>query len=188
MDQGEEYRNVSDYLNSLSFYPHVRFDLQHRNEEVMLLLRQHPITQVPWVLNAFGLALIVILLNVILPRFFDPVDILFINIFGFVLVGAYAWLNFLSWFFNVGIVTNERILDVDFRNVLYKEVNIAQLGNVEEMTSKTAGYIGSLFNYGHVEVSTAGADVNIEFPNVPNPSIVIKFINQLAEAQNGNNN
>ncbi len=178
----------SSFLGSLQPRPSVRFDVQHRDEEVLLLIRKHPVTQIPWLLNAIGIVLIVIILNFVVSTILNVTEILFLNVFGFVLVYFYVWINFLKWYFNVGLVTNERVLDIDFKNVLYKEENIARLENVEQMSSKKIGYIGSIFNYGDVHVETAGAEVNIEFLRVPNPSAIVKFITDLTEnADDGNN-
>lgn len=178
----------SRYFDALSFYPHVKLDLQHENEKIVLLIREHPITQVPWIVNTVGLILILILLNMIIPQLFSAVQIVFIVIFSASLIFAYGWLNFLRWYFQVGIVTNQRILDIDFKSVLYKEVSIAMLSNVEEIESRSGGYIGTLFNYGDIFIQTAGADINIEFPNTPDPTHVVKLINQLTQKFHGGNN
>ena len=76
-------------------------------------------------------------------------------------------------------MTNKRILDVDFYSILYREVSETRLTKVEDITSKTGGYFGSLFNYGNVFVQTAGSEVNIEFLNVPDPANAVKIINDL---------
>ena len=77
------------------------------------------------------------------------------------------------------MVTDERIIDIDFHSVLYKEVTIAMLKKIEDVTSKAGGFFSSLFDYGNVFVQTAGTEANIEFMNVPKPSQVAKIINQL---------
>jgi hypothetical protein len=186
MDTNLEQGN--SFLGSLLPRPGVRFDVQHRDEEVLLLIRKHPATQIPWLVNATGIFLIVIILNFIVSTILNITEILFLNIFGFVLIYFYVWINFLKWYFNVGLITNERVLDIDFKNVLYKEVNIARLDNIEQMSSKKIGYIGSIFNYGDVHVETAGAEVNIEFLRVPNPSAIVKFITDLTDNSNDGNN
>lgn len=185
MEPGQQQ---SRFLDALSFYPSVRLDIQHDNENIILLIREHPVTQIPWILNTLGLLLILFLLNFVLPGILNPIQILFLNIFSLALIFAYAWLNFLRWYFQVGLVTDQRILDIDFTSVLYKEVTIAQLANVEQIESKSGGYIGTLFNYGDVFVQTAGAEIDIEFPNTPDPSDVVKLINQLTSEQDGRNN
>ena len=87
--------------------------------------------------------------------------------------------NFLSWYFNVGIGTNHRVIDIDFHSLLYKEVTIALLEKVEDVTSKTSGFFSAIFNYGNVFLQTAGTEANIEFMNIPRPALIVKIVNQL---------
>jgi membrane protein YdbS with pleckstrin-like domain len=168
-----------EVLHSFCINPGVRFDTQGPNERVILILRAHPITQIPWIFNTIFFIILLILGNIFAPLIFNGPQIFFLNIFILAFIFAYVWFNFLSWFFNVGIITNERILDVDFINVLYKEVTATRLSKVEDVTAKSGGYIRSLFNYGNVFVQTAGEEVNIEFLNVPFPSRVVEIINEL---------
>jgi hypothetical protein len=79
----------------------------------------------------------------------------------------------------VGLITNERIVDVDFYNVLYKEVTATRIEKIEDVTSKSGGFIESFFHYGDVFVQTAGNELNIEFLEVPSPSRVVRIINDL---------
>ncbi len=112
-------------------------------------------------------------------------QVLMINVFSLVFVFSYLWFNFLHWFYNVGIITNERVVDVDFINVVYREINSARLEKIEDITSRGVGYFGSLFNYGNIFIQTAGAEINIEFQNVPNPSAIANTINNLLEEPHG---
>lgn len=166
-------------LHSFCIKPGYRFETQHPTEQIILVLRAHPITQIPWIFNSFILSILLILINIVLPNFLTFSQIIFFNLLGLAVIFAYVLFNFLSWFFNVGIITNERIIDVDFHAVIYKEVTETQLGKVEDVTAKSAGFFSSIFNYGNIFVQTAGTEVNIEFPNVPRPAEVTKIINQL---------
>jgi membrane protein YdbS with pleckstrin-like domain len=177
----------SGFFGALAFNPNVRFDVQHDGETVLLLIRSHPITQIPWIINSLGLLLILVLLDFLIIGYVSPAQFLFVNVFIALLIFAYAWLNFLLWFFRVGLVTNERIVDIDFKSILYKEESIAKVSNIEEITAKSAGYISSLFNFGNVFVQTAGSDINIEFHNAPDPNSIVKFLNELSERNEDGN-
>jgi hypothetical protein len=159
----------------------VHFESQLPGETVILILRAHPVTQIPWIINSFFLTILIVALNLILPIILGPGQILFFDFFGAALIFAYIWYNFLIWFFNVGIVSNLRIIDIDFHSILYKEVTAAKLDKIEEVTSKSAGYIGSLFDFGNVFVQTASSEVDIEFGRIPHPSQVVEIINNLTQ-------
>lgn len=165
-------------FHSFCLRPRLKFDGQNNTEEIVLVLRAHPITQIYWIINGFILAVTLFLLNFLLIKILDSYQIFFFNLFGLVITFSYIWFNFLGWFFNVGIVTNERVIDIDFHNVLYKEVTIAMLGKIEDVTSKAGGFFSAVFDYGNVFVQTAGTEANIEFMQIPKPSQVAKIINQ----------
>lgn len=162
----------------------IHFDLQEESEEVLLLIREHPITQVPWVLNTIGLIIILVVVNMLIPPMFSIQQVLFFNIFIGTAIFAFAWLNFLRWYFEVGIITNERVLDIDFKSILYKEVSITNISNIEEIASRSGGYLGALFNYGDIYIKTAGAKQDIEFHSAINPTLIIKLINKLTDGSN----
>ncbi len=166
-------------LHSYCLYPETRFETQADQETVILTLRAHPITQIYWVINAVIFFVLLVVVNFLFSSFLTVNQILFIDVFGIVFILSYLWFNFLNWFFNVGIITNQRIVDVGFTMIIYKEVTATHLEKVEDITSESGGYIPSLFDYGNVFVQTAGTQDRIEFENIFHPAQVVKIINGL---------
>ena len=163
-------------LHSFCVRPQAKFETQMDEEEILLVLRAHPITQLPWVLNGLFLMILLIFMNIIAPQLLSPGQFFLFNIGVGAFIFGYYWFNFLAYFFNVGIVTNQRVVDVDFHAVIYREITEARINKVEDITAKSGGYIASLFNFGNVFVETAGNELNIEFVGVPRPSDVVKII------------
>ena len=91
--------------------------------------------------------------------------------------------RFLTWYFNVNIITDERIIDIDFNNLIYKEISDAKIDKVQDITYKMGGAIRTLFHYGDVYIQTAGTEPNFEFLAVPKPEQVVKILNQLREEE-----
>ncbi len=164
-------------LHSFCIRPKARFETQMDEEEILLVLRAHPITQVPWILNGIFIIVLLIFINLFAASIFSVGQLFIFNVGVVAFVFAYYWFNFLSYFFNVGIVTNRRVVDVDFHAVIHKEITEARINKVEDITAKSGGYVASLFNFGNVFVQTAGNELNIEFGSVPRPSDVVKIIN-----------
>lgn len=171
--------------NPLSAYCYlpdgVHFETQEPNEKILLLLRRHHITNVPWILVTL---LLVFVPGFILPNFplldFLPARFqLMAGVFYYLIVTAYVLESALSWYFTVNIVTNERIIDVDFINLIYREVSDARLDKIQDVTDNMGGVIGTLFNFGDVILQTAGAEVDVEFDNIPNPGQVHKLLDEL---------
>ena len=163
-----------------------RFETQGNSEEIVLLLRAHPITTLGWVFTGLLLILIPVflfpylILNNFLPSnytVFMPVVVLVWYLFTF----SYLLVSFLLWYFTVSIVTNERIIDIDFINILHKEFSATTLSKVEDVTMKTGGFIRALFDYGDVFIQTAGTNANFEFLAAPHPEKVVRIINDQLE-------
>jgi len=161
------------------FRPDVRFSSQHQEEDVVLVVRQHIFTQLSWIANGFIFISLLILGNFILPSFFSINQIVIVNFFVVSFVISYFWINILLWYFTVGVVTNERIIDLDFFNLIYKEFSATTIVQVSDITTKIGGFFGSLLNFGTVNIQTEGFEQNIEFERIPRPSTVVKIINNL---------
>ncbi len=159
--------------------PEVRFTTQHEDEEVVLVVRRHILTQIPWIFNTAVFIVLVIVANFLLPQAISERHILVVNLFAAFFIFSYVWVNFLLWYFTVGMVTTERVIDLDFLNILYKEFSATTIIQVSDITTKVGGFFGSMFHFGDVLVKTEGFQQNIEFDDIPNPSDVVKIINSL---------
>ena len=170
-------------FHSFCIKPKVNFNIQESDEEVVLILRAHPITQLPWIINSLVFLIIIFGLNLylvkIFPNFFSPARILALNVFLLSILFSYILINFTAWFFNVGIVTTKRVLDLDYTPLTLRNFSGTKIKNVEDITSTSAGPFSSIFRYGNVEVQTAATEQNIEFLKVPYPDQVVKIINKL---------
>lgn len=168
----------------------IKFDTQEQSEVIELFLRQHLIVNVFWVVTS--------LLLLILPPVFFQLDSLFgfnftsevpVNILSggliiyYLLLLAYAFEQFLSWYFNVYIVTNQHIVDVNFYSLLSKEVVEIRLDDIEVIAYHISGVLGSLFHFGNVEIETAAETKRILFEKVSRPDIVADRIQDLQRAR-----
>jgi len=165
--------------------PQIKFDTHEEGEKIYLLLRSHPFTQIGWILSSIFFFILLFVLNLFLQSFLNLGQVLIINIFFIVFILSYIWFNVLNWYFNVGIVTSKRVIDIDFYAVLYKEITVAQLGKIEDITVKSGGYFESLFDYGSIFIQTAGTEANVEFIDVPHPSDATQIINKLLSKKYG---
>lgn len=167
----------SSYLpKPLSF----KFDSQEQHENVLLVLRQHPISQVKRILGGVVLLFVPFLLASVgvlnlLPGSYQMSILIMWSILTF----GYFFSIFLTWFFSVYIITDERIIDVDFYSLIHKDVSSAKLDRIEDIAAVTGGAVQSMFDFGTVKIQTAGATVQIDFENVPHPARITKLLNEL---------
>lgn len=170
--------------NPLAAYYHfpdkVDFETKERKEKVVLLLRRHPVTNVAWILITALMILAPLTLSVFPLLSFLPSNFQSIAVLGWYLITtAFALENFLTWFFNVNIITDERIVDIDFHNLIYKEVSDCKIDNVQDVTYKMGGVVRTIFNYGDVYIQTAAEIPAFEFLAVPKPSKVARVLQDL---------
>lgn len=162
--------------------PGTNFITMQEDEEIILLLRAHPITNVPWIL----LAIIMLILPIVLKSIgvFDGI------VYPFLFIGRLTWYlatlmfvmeKVLYWYYSVFIVTNERLVDIDYYNLMFRVVTYANLNHIEEPASVTGGFIRSLFQYGNVWVTTASEKPSVEALSVPYPDKVVGLISRLSE-------
>ncbi len=168
-------------MSSFFYLPdNVNFIAQDAHERIVLLLRKHPITNVPWILGG-----IIMLFAPGVLSFFPLLDFLperfqFVAVvLWYLLTTAFVFEKFLSWFFNVYIVTDERIFDVDFVNLVYREIAEANLDHIEEVNVRMGSVIRTIFNYGDILIQTASEQPNLDFEAVPDPDRVAKIIREL---------
>ena len=180
-DTGESPRKAM--LGAYCVYPAgAKFINQQEDEEIVLLLRAHPITNLGWVL--------VTLIMLLLPSVLLSTGIFAAVPGKFILVGQLVWYlmtfiyafeKFLYWYYSVFIVTNERLVDIDFYNILFRDITYANLNHIEEPRSVTGGFIRSLLQYGDVWITTASKKPTIEATQVPFPDKVVDIISRLSE-------
>jgi len=97
----------------------------------------------------------------------------------YMIIVAYVFENFLSWFFDINIITDERIIDIDFHNLIYKEVSDTKIDRVQDVTYRQGGVLRAIFDYGDVLIQTAAEVPSFEFLAVPHPHRVVKILNDL---------
>jgi uncharacterized membrane protein YdbT with pleckstrin-like domain len=158
----------------------VDFEMREQNEKVLLLLRKHPATNFRWITISLLLICVPTLIIQLMPLDFIPTNFQFIlSLAWYLIVISYAFENFLTWFFNVHLITNERVVDIDFSNLIYKEVNSTNFDKIQDVTYKTGGIIRSLFRYGDLLIQTAAEVEDIEFLGIPCPYKVAKLLEEL---------
>ncbi len=183
-------RTLMSPLTSFAVSPEgVRFETQEKEERVVLFLRQHLIVLFGPTFLVVCMALAPLILFPFLSRFLTlpivvPVSYIVVGTaFWYVVTFGFGLMSFLRWFFNIYIVTDKRIVDIDFLHLLYKEFSEARLERIQDISFKSGGILAAFFDYGDANVQTAGEMPNIEFVAVPQPAKVVETISALLEKQ-----
>lgn len=162
------------------------FVQQEDDEQIQILLRQHWITNLAWLtLSIIGFAIPFVVMDVIknnrLADFSQiPQNILSaVLVLWFLGVLTYAVENYLRWYFNIYIVTNRHLVDVNFYNLTNRDITEIRLDDIQSVSSKINGILESLFQFGDVIVESAAEGREITFLSVPKPDFVADRIQDL---------
>ncbi|OGM09767.1 hypothetical protein A2W13_01135 [Candidatus Woesebacteria bacterium RBG_16_36_11] len=166
---------------SYGYYPeNVKFIDQEPQENVILFLRAHLITNLGWILVGVFMIFAPLLLEKFPLLDFLSLRFQIVAILGWYMITmAYMFEKFLSWFFNVNIITDRRVVDVDFTNLIYREITDANLNKIQDVTVSMGGVFRSIFNFGTILVQTAGEKNFIEFVDIPKPDTVAGILSDL---------
>lgn len=176
----------SPVTSFVAFPQQTSFDGQDKDENIVLIIRQHPAVYIPQILLVIALIVIAVIFNVAIANL-DIVSSSRIaitsgtTIFFILVIMTVIFYTFINWFYTVNIITDERIVDLDFNNILAHEYSEAQLEKIEDVTHKVNGFLGLIFDFGTVVIQTAGSQPEFEFDNVPRPRDVQDTLLDLLE-------
>lgn len=159
----------------------MEFETQNPNERVYIMLRRHIITNLGWIISLiiFGLLplIVSILFNYLKVDIYQIEEVKQIYIMAtfmvwYLLLLTFSFMKFLDWYFNIYVVTNERLIDFDFSPFAYHKISETGLDCIVDATQESIGFIPMLFNYGDVYIQTAGEKREFDFTAVPRPAWV----------------
>lgn len=173
-------------LSSYTKHPKgIKFVNQERDEHIILFLRRHFIVNVPWIFLTIVFSLLPLfvffLIEVSNINLFTipPQLVVIIMIFYYLVVFNYALMNFIIWFYHVGIVTQKRLLDLDVYNILSHHLAETEMHDIVDVSYAQKGFFQSFFNYGDVPIQTEAIKANFEFEASPHPAEVSDIITDL---------
>jgi uncharacterized membrane protein YdbT with pleckstrin-like domain len=180
--------HTSNPMAAYSELPNACYRDQEPGEEVKVLLRQHPILNLRWVIPAligFAAPFIIGAINPASLSGFEYLantpqpTVFLVLLLWYTFVIGYALQSFLSWYYNVYLITDRRIVDVDFLGLLRYASTEAELRQIQDVEHDQSGLWQMLFNYGQVKIQTAGVRQNLKFEKVPKAHRVADIITDL---------
>jgi len=181
------------FMGSVMITPNkTRFESQDDDEKIVLVGRRHFITNIGWIaIVCFGFFVPFFWGEFPFVKVLNDTTNFSLTLLWYAALLFFVIQNFILWFFNVYIVTTERLVDVDFFGLLYKNINVTHIGNVEDINYSQRGLFASIFNMGDVIAQTASEQrtddkaerSSFTFGMISNPDLVVKIISQLMEIE-----
>jgi uncharacterized membrane protein YdbT with pleckstrin-like domain len=162
------------------------FDGQNPDENILLVLHRHWFS----ILSQFFVIFVMLLLffgSYGLTAFFyaNGGDPSLSPLFAFLrnLFFIFIWITFfviwIDYYFDVWIVTDKRIVNIEQKGLFARETSELQLEKIQDVATDVKGVIPTFLNYGTIEVQTAGEQEKFIFKDIPDPYAVKDLIMQL---------
>jgi len=161
------------------------FEDQKDDETVIKIFRRHWLDLLPTgILSSF---LIIFTLGLFIGHTFFSINkdlekmIIVLESVFVLLAVTFFYVKWALYYLTIGVITNERIVDVDQNNLLSRNTASATLENIEDISVDVTGFWNTFFNVGTIAVMTAGEVPNLEFNLIKNPEGVANEIHQAIE-------
>ena len=175
---------------AVAFPQDITFEGQENEEYVVLFTREHPIVLAVSLIKYFFGLLIILAGYIGFKSFFGDMQMGIVNeLIGTFFVLITFWVisqimyEFIHWFYNIYIVTNRRIVDIDMLDLQKHNVATTTLTKIQDIKSSNNGLLGSIFNFGDVFIQTAASSSEFDFLNVYAPTQVQNIINYTTDLE-----
>jgi hypothetical protein len=101
------------------------------------------------------------------------------SLWGLVL-WAMFWQFWTTYYMDIWVVTNRRIIDIDYQRLFDRNIAILRLDRVQDVATHVKGVVGTLLRYGSVTVQTAGSDKEFVIDQIANPEALRDIISKFA--------
>lgn len=180
-------RRESRAFGSINVYPKkVTFETQNPGEEVYILARAHVITNIGWIFRVAALSTIPLFLLYFVDYFNVSIDFIPYQLTVLMLVAYYlslvalSLMNLMNWYYNIYLVTSDRVMDYDFRAMAAYKVSEAEIENIQDVSQMSIGFFPTMFGYGDILIQTASSRNKFYFRAVPKPAWIRDVIVDLA--------
>lgn len=153
------------------------------NENVVKLLRRHPVRVISVLLGAAIFTLLLLLLLNWMRSLVPAISTVWYVLMALVaFVGIiFMLLEFYRYRNDLWVVTNQRLIDSIKRNPFNHEVSSTDLINVQDISTSKSGILQTIFDYGDVHCQTASSSQAFTILGVPHPSQVLELIDSLRD-------
>jgi len=90
----------------------------------------------------------------------------------------YTWIDF---YMDMAIITDDRLIDISQHGIFHRAIAEVSLLRVQDVNASTKGIFQTIFNFGRVDVETAGDIPNFVLDNRPKPFEIARVVQNAHE-------
>lgn len=161
------------------------FPNQKENEKILMFLRRHWVEVFKIILISLGLLIVPLAFYLVLigtayleNELYYSLYIL-INSSYILFVVLFAFSNFIDYYLDVWIITDERVVNIEQKGLFNREVSEKELGRMQDITSEVKGFWATIFKYGDIHMQTAAEEQRFVFKQIPHAEEVTRKISNL---------
>ena len=166
------------------------FPGQHEGEKIALVARKHLLVLLPYALCISAMCLLPILFYAfivpfVFPAFSEAPYDRFLFLLALIYYGFVWIIIFIIWvdyYFDVWIVTNERLLDIEQIGFFSRVVSELDLKRIQDITSSVHGMLPTMLGFGNIHIQTAAEEKKFDLKSVPHPVTIRRKITKLYKA------
>lgn len=161
----------------------LNFEGQEVDEQIFIFTRRHPVGFLPNLILILAMLILGVGLIVLMGvgNILSYNQQLFIASAYFLFILLFTLIEFFDFYFDLYIVTDRRIVDIDQNKLFNRSVAELLLEDVQDVDSIVKGVFATFFDFGDVEIQTAGAKANFKFEQIPHPKEVAAIILDLTD-------
>ncbi|MEI7620936.1 MAG: PH domain-containing protein [Candidatus Moraniibacteriota bacterium] len=155
----------------------------HEDEEIIRVLHRNWFYLLTQFLSLFVLTVIFFLAIGVVPTFLPGLlalqsreFLLFFENFFMLVVWIYGFLIWIDYYFDVWIITNKRIVDIEQNGMFSRRVSEMEYSKMQDITAQVSGFFPTILNYGDVKVQTAGEREEFVFKTISDPYLIKNLI------------
>jgi len=95
-------------------------------------------------------------------------------------VWTFFWQFWTTYYMDIWVVTNYRVIDIDYHRLFDRDIAILRLNQVEDISTRMQGVLPWLLRYGSVSIQTAGSNREFLIDQIADPEGLRDIISRAA--------
>ena len=159
------------------------FEGQEKDENVIMLIRRHPLI-IFFQLSSFAfLLLIPLVVIIVFSSFLSSNNLLtvlfFIASVWYLFLWSSAFYLITLYTLDVWIITDRRIIDSAQKGFFHRKVSELHISRIQDVSVTTQGVLQTFLKFGDLQIQTAGTEERFKFIQIANPEGVKDTIMKL---------
>lgn len=162
------------------------FDGQKEGEQILMVLHRHWFNILSQFFLVFAMVFLLIGSFAYLPLLFPILAqgeskkfFIFLENSFFMFIWVTSFLVWIDYYFDVWIVTDKRIVNIEQKGLFSRSVSELELEKIQDITTDVRGVIPTFLNFGDLQIQTAAEQERFLFRNVSDPYNIKNMIMNL---------